>query len=83
MNTGMNRLGFTPAQYREAYHRLHSAGYKLTHMTHFANADYIDRAPSVDQQVRAYLMKRRDGLARRDLFIQLSSYLVAPPCHLL
>jgi alanine racemase len=62
MNTGMNRLGFTPEQYREAYHRLHSAGYELTHMTHFANADYIDRTPSVDQQTELF-NQTRDGLA--------------------
>jgi alanine racemase len=48
INTGMNRL--------------HSAGYELNHMTHFANADYIDRTPSVDQQAELF-NQTREGLA--------------------
>ncbi|MHB1666832.1 MAG: alanine racemase [Thiomonas sp.] len=41
MNTGMNRLGFTPAQYRAAWERLQQcpAVGEITHMTHFATAD--------------------------------------------
>ena len=54
MNTGMNRLGFVPEAYREVYHRLRAAGYQVAHMTHFANADYVDRTPSVDQQVELF-----------------------------
>lgn len=54
MNTGMNRLGFKPEEYREVYHRLHSAKYQITHMTHFANADYLDRTPNVDQQAELF-----------------------------
>ena len=50
MNTGMNRLGFKPDAYRMAFHRLHSAGYRMHHMTHFANADQVDRLPSVGSQ---------------------------------
>lgn len=50
MNTGMNRLGFKPEAYRTAFHRLHAAGYRMHHMTHFANADQIDRLPSVGMQ---------------------------------
>ena len=50
MNTGMNRLGLKPEAYRTAFHRLHSAGYRLHHMTHFANADQMDRKPTVDAQ---------------------------------
>ena len=50
MNTGMNRLGLKPEAYRTAFHRLHSAGYHLHHMTHFANADQMDRKPTVDAQ---------------------------------
>lgn len=41
MNTGMNRLGFTPDAYHAAYNRLRaiaSIGH-ITMMTHFANAD--------------------------------------------
>jgi alanine racemase len=54
MNTGMNRLGLVPESYREVYHRLHSVGYQVSHMTHFANADYVDRTPSVDQQFELF-----------------------------
>ena len=51
MNSGMNRLGFKPEAYRTAFHRLHSAGYHLHHMTHFANADQADQHPSVGSQM--------------------------------
>jgi alanine racemase len=54
MNTGMNRLGFKPELYREVFHRLHSVGYTVRHMTHFANADYVDREPSVDMQFETF-----------------------------
>ncbi len=54
LNSGMNRLGFQPEQYRNAYHRLHAAGYRMHHMTHFANADQVDRLPSVGQQVECF-----------------------------
>lgn len=50
MNTGMNRLGLKPAAYRTAFHRLHAAGYRMHHMTHFANADQLDRQPTVGSQ---------------------------------
>ena len=41
MNTGMNRLGFAPGQYRAAWERLRQtpAVGEITHMTHFASAD--------------------------------------------
>jgi alanine racemase len=54
MNTGMNRLGFKPDAYRTAYHRLHAAGYRMHHMTHFANADQVDRSPSVGSQLELF-----------------------------
>jgi len=50
MNTGMNRLGFKPDAYRNAFHRLHAAGYQMHHMTHFANADQVGHEPSVGSQ---------------------------------
>ena len=54
MNSGMNRLGFKPAAYRTAFHRLHAAGYHMHHMTHFANADQVDQQPSVDSQLEVF-----------------------------
>ena len=50
LNSGMNRLGLRSDEYRTAFHRLHAAGYHLHHMTHFANADQVDRLPSVGAQ---------------------------------
>ena len=50
MNTGMNRLGLKPAAYRTAFHRLHAAGYRMHHMTHFANADQVNQQPTVGSQ---------------------------------
>jgi alanine racemase len=43
MNTGMNRLGFTPAAYAAAHARLRAIPYvrHITLMTHFANADEL------------------------------------------
>jgi alanine racemase len=54
MNTGMNRLGFKPHAYRTAFHRLHTIGCKMHHMTHFANADQVDRLPSVGSQAELF-----------------------------
>jgi alanine racemase len=41
MNTGMNRLGFAPAQYRAAWTRLNALPQvdEISHMTHFSDAD--------------------------------------------
>ena len=54
LNSGMNRLGFQPDQYRTAFHRLHASGYHMHHMTHFANADQVDRSPSVGLQLECF-----------------------------
>ena len=64
MNTGMNRLGFKPANFIGAYHRLraHPAVGSLTLMTHFANADAnSDVALSVTEQMRRFSLAC-DGL---------------------
>ena len=61
MNTGMNRLGFKPDAYRTAFHRLHAAGYHMHHMTHFANADQLNRSPTVDEQLESFHLSI-DGL---------------------
>jgi alanine racemase len=41
MNSGMNRLGFTPAAYRAAYARLSALPQvaEISHLTHFSDAD--------------------------------------------
>jgi alanine racemase len=54
MNTGMNRLGFSPDQYRIAFHRLHTLAYRMHHMTHFANADQVNQSPTVGEQLERF-----------------------------
>jgi alanine racemase len=41
MNSGMNRLGFTPERYRSAWARLNALSQvdEISHMTHFSDAD--------------------------------------------
>lgn len=59
MNTGMNRLGFTPVRYRDAYRRITSRirVQTVSHMTHFAAADGPD---GVKAQLEAFDSGRRD-----------------------
>jgi alanine racemase len=56
MNSGMNRLGFTPQAYRGAYERLHAmpAVGNISLITHFANADEPANAglPLAEQVLR-------------------------------
>jgi alanine racemase len=57
MNTGMNRLGFQPAQYTAAYARLRAIpGVRnITLMTHFANADELEHPRlTIVEQVRRF-----------------------------
>jgi len=62
MNTGMNRLGFPPAEYGAAYQRLRAIRdvRSITHMTHFANADELEHPRlTIAEQVRRF----REGAA--------------------
>ncbi|MDR2990915.1 MAG: alanine racemase [Burkholderiaceae bacterium] len=58
LNSGMNRLGFTPARYRAAYARLDALPQvaEVGHMTHFANADVdgADGAPGITAQLTVF-----------------------------
>lgn len=57
MNSGMNRLGFTPDNYRVAYARVAALQTvrHITLMTHFANADCADQpALPLAEQVRRF-----------------------------
>jgi len=57
MNSGMNRLGFSPRKYRVAYERLKALPQiaDITHMTHFANADAFLAPPlSMQQQLQVF-----------------------------
>lgn len=62
LNSGMNRLGFSPTTYRDMYHRLHVLGHRVNHMTHFANADAVDQKPSVGEQMDCF-SEAIEGLA--------------------
>jgi len=64
MNTGMNRLGFKPAEYRAAYARLRAIpGIRnITLMTHFANADQMTHPHlTMPEQLRRFC-EGADGL---------------------
>ncbi len=57
MNTGMNRLGFRPAEFAAAHARLRAipAVRTITLMTHFANADELEHPQlTVLEQVRRF-----------------------------
>lgn len=60
LDSGMNRLGFTPARYRAAYARLQALPQvaEVVHMTHFANAD---GAPGIAAQW-ALFQRATEGL---------------------
>ena len=53
MNTGMNRLGFAPAQYRASWIRLNALPQvdEISHMTHFSDAD---GPPGVARQMAVF-----------------------------
>ena len=55
MNTGMNRLGFLPAEYSKAYERLKKIPNvrEISHMTHFANSEVSGhKKMSVEEQLK-------------------------------
>ncbi len=54
MNSGMNRVGFFPADYAEKYHQLTALPQvkKVVLMTHFARADEPDSSASAEQLAR-------------------------------
>jgi len=58
LNSGMNRLGFTPERYRAAHARLSALpqAAEVGHMTHFANADINgpDGAPGIAAQLAVF-----------------------------
>lgn len=54
MNSGMNRLGFTSSEYRQAYTRLRTMKCvrSVTHMTHFSDADVSE---GIGEQLSKFL----------------------------
>lgn len=83
MNSGMNRLGFMPGRYHDAYARLRAlpAVGRITLMTHFANAD--DPAnPGLPMQVQ--LRRFRDtaaGLECEHSIANSAAVLMHPDAH--
>lgn len=59
LNSGMNRLGFTPSAYRAAWQRLRAidAVRSVTHMTHFSDAD---GAAGISEQMAVFRTATRD-----------------------
>ena len=66
MNSGMNRLGFTPQRYRAAWTRLNALPQvdEISLMTHFSDAD---GAPGVAQQMAVFNSATRDLPGERSL----------------
>ena len=70
MNTGMNRLGFPPAEYAAAWQRLRAIRdvRSITHMTHFANADELEHPRlTIAEQVRRFQQGAADLAGERSL----------------
>ena len=66
MNTGMNRLGFTPQRYRSAWTRLNALPQvdEISHMTHFSDAD---GAKGIDDQLASFDAATRDLPGERSI----------------
>lgn len=62
MNSGMNRLGFTPAAYRSAWARLDALPQvdEITLMTHFSDADREGPAGGIARQLQRFEEATRD-----------------------
>ena len=66
MNSGMNRLGFTPERYRAAWTRLNALPQvdEISLMTHFSDAD---GAKGIAEQMHRFAMATRDLPGERSL----------------
>lgn len=70
MNSGMNRLGFTPSAYRLAYERVSRLPFvrHITLMTHLANADDADNPGlPLKEQARRFMEATRDLPGERSI----------------
>ena len=77
LNSGMNRLGFSPAAYRSAWRRLSGLTQVegITLMTHFANAD---RADGVTAALGVFEAATRDLPGERSLCNSAATLRIAP-----
>ena len=69
LNSGMNRLGFTPSAYRSAWLRLSGLTQveSITLMTHFADADRSDAAAGIARQWAVFDATTRELPGERSL----------------
>lgn len=82
MNSGMNRLGFTPQAYRAAYDRLHanpSIG-NISFLTHFANAEDADNPALPLREQVARFNKAIEGLSGERCLSNSAADLLHPEC---
>jgi alanine racemase len=82
MNSGMNRLGFTPQAYRAAYDRLRTSTLirNISFLTHFANAEDADNpALTLAEQVRRF-KQATEGLAGDRCLSNSAADLLHPEC---
>lgn len=79
LNSGMNRLGFTPANFRDAWDRLRrvAAVRAITHMTHFSDAD---GPRGIDEQ-RAVFSSVTNRLPGERCIANSAATLWHPGCH--
>lgn len=79
MNSGMNRLGFTPNQFKDAWQRLQALPWiqQTTLMTHFANAD---NEKGIDRPLQIFL-KATQGLTAPLCLANSATILWHPKAH--
>ena len=80
MNSGMNRLGFTPAAYRSAWLRLSGLTQVegITLMTHFADADRSDTSGGIARQWAVFEATTRELPGERSLCNSAATLRYAP-----
>lgn len=82
MNSGMNRLGFTPQNYRAAYERLRAIPSirNISFLTHFANADQPDHPVlPLHEQIRRF-QRATLGLPGERCLSNSAADLLFPEC---
>lgn len=67
LNSGMNRLGLASKAYRELFHRFHTQGFSVAHLSHFANADELGVDPTVDAQLEVFQAATQDLSGERSM----------------
>ena len=79
IDTGMHRLGFDPAEAREAIERLARPGRTVRYMTHLASA-HRESDPSVAEQLHAF-ERLMSGFSGERSIANSGAVLAWPACH--